>query len=520
MLDTPELGGQDFRLGLPIADLPDGMSLVGHVDGEQVLLAHIGNEFFAVGAYCTHYHGPLGEGLLTGGTIRCPWHHACFDLRTGEALQAPAFDPLSCWNVELRGDRVFVDGRREQPRKARIGKSETDRPERIVIVGGGAAGFAAAEMLRREGFEGAITMLSGDAASPLDRPNLSKDYLAGKAPEDWVPLRPDTFYSENDIGLQLATEVTRINPALREVALANGSTVPYDRLLLATGAEPVRLWIPGFDQAQVHSLRTLADCRAIIARAETARKAVILGASFIGLEVAAALRSRGLEVHVVAPESRPLERILGPDMGQFVQSLHEDQGVIFHLNETAVSIAGNVMTLRSGGTLEGELFVAGIGVRPRIDLALRGGLLIDRGVVVNACLETSAPGIYAAGDIARWPDPHSGQSIRVEHWVVAERQGQTAALNMIGHRARFSAVPFFWSQHYDVPINYVGHAESWDEIAIEGRVSREGCVVRFKREGYTLAVASIFRDLTSLQAELEMEGEGNLHSAKLEGRIR
>src|SRR6185437_13322773 len=202
--------------------------------------------------------------------------------------------PLSCWTVELRGDRVFVDGKREQPRKVRIAKSEADKPKRIVIVGGGAAGFAAAEMLRRERFEGTITMLSCDAASPVDRPNLSKDYLAGKASEDWVPLRPDAFYSENDIRLQLAAEVTRIDSGSREVALADGNTVPYDRLLLATGAEPVRLWIPGADQAQVHSLRSLADCRAIIARAETARKAIILGASFIGLEVAAALRSRGI----------------------------------------------------------------------------------------------------------------------------------------------------------------------------------------------------------------------------------
>jgi NADPH-dependent 2,4-dienoyl-CoA reductase/sulfur reductase-like enzyme/nitrite reductase/ring-hydroxylating ferredoxin subunit len=513
MSDTLELSGPDLKFGLPIDDLSDGATLVGHVDREQVLLARIGNEFFAVGAYCTHYHGPLVEGLVASGTIRCPWHHACFDLRTGEALQAPAFDPLSCWTVELRGDRVFVDGKREQPRKVRKAKSEADKPKRIVIVGGGAAGFAAAEMLRRERFEGKITMLSCDAASPVDRPNLSKDYLAGKAPEDWVPLRPDAFYSDNDIGLQLATEVTRIDAGLREVTLADGNTVLYDRLLLATGAEPVRLWIPGADPAQVHSLRSLADCRAIIARAETARKAVILGASFIGLEVAAALRSRGIEVHIVAPDKRPLERILGPDIGRFVQSLHEEQGVIFHLNETTVSIAGNLMTLKSGKTLEGELFVAGIGVRPRIDLAVRAGLLLDRGVAVNSRLETSAPGIYAAGDIARWPDPHSGQNIRVEHWVVAERQGQTAALNMIGHRARFSAVPFFWSQHYDVAINYVGHAESWDEIAIEGSVSRKDCVLRFKREGHTLAVASIFRDRANLQAELAMEREGEVQSA-------
>jgi NADPH-dependent 2,4-dienoyl-CoA reductase/sulfur reductase-like enzyme/nitrite reductase/ring-hydroxylating ferredoxin subunit len=472
-----------------------------------VVLARVGNEFFAVGASCTHYHGPLAEGLVSGATIRCPWHHACFDLRTGEAVRAPAFDPLSCWAVEIRGDRVLVTGRKDRPQASKLSRSASDAPGRIVIVGGGAAGFAAAEMLRRERFAGSIVMLSHETAAPVDRPNLSKDYLAGTAPEDWLPLRPESFYSENAIDLRLDTEVARIDPAAREVALADGNKIPYDRLLLATGAEPVRLWIPGAEQAPIRYLRSLADCRAIIAQAQTARSAIILGASFIGLEVAAALRNRGVEVHIVAPDQQPLARILGPDMGQFVQALHEEKGVVFHLNETAVSISDNLMTLRSGRTLEGDMVVAGIGVRPRIDLAIKAELLIERGVAVNSHLETSAPGIYAAGDIARWPDPYSGQNIRVEHWVVAERQGQTAALNMLGHREKFSAVPYFWSQHYDVPINYVGHAENWDEIATEGDISGKDCVLRFKREGRILAIASIFRDRENLLGELAMERE-------------
>jgi NADPH-dependent 2,4-dienoyl-CoA reductase/sulfur reductase-like enzyme/nitrite reductase/ring-hydroxylating ferredoxin subunit len=506
MLDHPEPAGPDLTLGLAQDEIADGAKVLGHVGKEEVL-ARIGGEFFAVGAHCSHYHGPLVEGLVVDGTIRCPWHHACFDLRTGEALRAPAFDPLSCWTVELRDDRVFV--RSKKIRGLKTGKSAGDAADRIVIVGGGAAGFAAAEMLRRQNFMGSIIMMSSDAAAPVDRPNLSKDYLAGNASEDWVPLRPESFYSDNAIDLRLATEVTGIDQATREIALSDGHTIPYDRLLLATGAEPVRLWIPGSDQAHVHSLRSLADCRAIIARAQTARKAIILGASFIGLEVAAALRSRGIEVHVVAPEKRPLERIIGPDMGRFVQSLHEERGVIFHLGETALSIVENQMTLKGGGTLEGDFVVAGIGVRPRIDLAVKAGIAVERGVVVNSYLETSAKGIFAAGDIARWPDPHSGGNIRVEHWVVAERQGQTAALNMIGHREKFAAVPFFWSQHYDVPINYVGHAENWDEIAIEGDIAGKDCILRFKRGERTVAIASIFRDHENLQAEFAMENLSN-----------
>lgn len=504
MADQPKLSGPDLTLGVLQSEFADGGKLLGYVGEEAVLLVRRGAEFFAVGAHCTHYNGPLAEGLLVDQSIRCPWHHACFDVRTGEALRAPAFDPLPCWEVEYRDGRIIVSGKRRRSRPIRK-VTPRNSVDKIVIVGGGAAGFSAAEMLRREGYQGSLVMLSNDEVPPVDRPNLSKDYLAGKASEDWVSLRPDTFYSEHDIDLRLKANVTGIDVRSREVALADKSTVPYDRLLLATGAEPINLAIPGADHPQVRTLRSLADCRAIIGHAKTARRVVILGASFIGLEVAAALRARELEVHVIAPEKRPMERILGPQMGDFVRALHEEHGVIFHFEETASAINGNQVTLNNGGTLQADLVVVGIGVRPRIELARRAELTMDRGVVVNAYLETSAPSIFAAGDIARWPDPHSGDSIRVEHWVVAERQGQTASLNMLGRRETFRAVPFFWSQHYDVSINYVGHAEKWDELVVEGNIAAKDCLLRFKRNGRTLAVASIFRDLENLQAELTME---------------
>jgi NADPH-dependent 2,4-dienoyl-CoA reductase/sulfur reductase-like enzyme/nitrite reductase/ring-hydroxylating ferredoxin subunit len=497
--------GPDLARGVPADQLADGRMLLGHVGDEPVLLVRRGEDFHAVGAACTHYSGPLADGIVVGDTVRCPWHHACFSLKTGEAVQAPAFSPLPCWNVERRGGSVFVLDKKE-PAQRTAGRPRTDLPARIVIIGGGAVGFAAAEMLRRERYDGELVIVSGEEAPPVDRPNLSKDYLAGKAPEDWIPLRDNSFYSDNHIGLRLGAQAAGIDVNAREVVLAGGTRLGYDRLLLATGAEPVRLSIPGAELPHVRVLRSLADSRAIIERATVARRVVVLGASFIGLEVAAALRERNIEVHVVAPDRRPMERVLGPELGDFVRALHEQHGVVFHLGETPARIDDKQVTLSGGGRLDADLVVAGIGVRPRTALAESAGLALDRGVTVDKYLETSVPGVFAAGDIARWPDPYTGERIRVEHWVVAERQGQTAALNMLGGRHKFAAVPFFWSQHYDVPINYVGHAEKWDRLTVDGDIAARDCVVRYERNGRVLAVASIYRDKESLQAELAMEG--------------
>jgi NADPH-dependent 2,4-dienoyl-CoA reductase/sulfur reductase-like enzyme/nitrite reductase/ring-hydroxylating ferredoxin subunit len=500
--DQAKPSGPDLTKGIPLSELRDGKMLVGHIGDAEVLLARRGNDVFAMDAHCSHYHGPLAEGLMVGETVRCPWHHACFDLRTGEALRAPALSPLSCWNVEQSGGRVFVRGKKETQPKPR---GNAAAPAKIVIVGGGAAGFAAAEMLRREHYQGSIVMLSNDDVSPVDRPNLSKDYLAGSAPEEWVPLRDDAFYRDNKIDLRLQTNVAHIDRAAKQVVLSDGSKVAYDKLLLATGAEPIRLPIPGFDGPNVFTLRSLSDCRKIIAAAVNAKRAVVIGASFIGLEVAASLRARKVEVHVAAPEKVPMERVMGAQMGAFIRKLHENNGVVFHLEDSATAIDGRKVKLKSGGTLEADLIVAGVGVRPRIELAEKAGLAIDKGVKVDAYLQTSDPDIYAAGDVARWPDTRSGGNIRVEHWVVAERQGATAALNMIGFKQPFDQVPFFWSQHYDVPINYVGHAEAWDEIAIDGDINARDCMLRFKQKGRVLAAVSIYRDVESLAAEVTME---------------
>lgn len=503
MAEEAHPSGPDLTLGIAIADLADGGMLQGHVAGEAVLVARRAAEYFAIDAVCTHYGGPLAEGLMVGETVRCPWHHACFDLRTGRTLRPPALKPVSCWKVERRDGRLFVREKTHASERRPTGEGGKSRS--VVIVGGGAAGNAAAETLRAEGYTGRLTMLSADESAPYDRPNLSKDYLAGNAPEEWIPLRSATFYREHDIDVQLGARVAALDTTGRHVQLEDGSRHAYDSLLLATGAEPVHLDIAGADLPHVHYLRTLADSRALIANALAARRAVVMGASFIGLEVAASLRARGIEVHVVAPETHPMERILGPAVGQFIRALHEEHGVVFHLGTTAAAIDDRRVALKSGDSLESDLVVVGVGVRPSTVLAERAGLAVDRGIAVNEYLETSVPGIFAAGDPARWPDRRSGERIRVEHWVVAQRQGQTAARNILGRRERFEAVPFFWSQHYDVVIAYVGHAERWDKIEIDGQLQARDCKVTYCRGGNTLAVATIGRDRESLRAEVELE---------------
>lgn len=505
MSKPKELSGPDFSQGYPFAGLRDGEMLLGHAEGEAVLLARRGDDVFAIGAACTHYGALLTDGILAGDTVLCPWHHACFSLRTGEAVSAPAFKPVPCWEVERDGDIIRLAARKPVPRLRPVpAAASAPPPDSVVIVGAGAAGTAAADMLRREGYRGPITLIGAEAHNPVDRPNLSKEYLAGGMPEDWLWLMPETYFRDHDIELITGIAVTAIDPAQRRVMLADGRALGYGALLLATGAEPVRLAISGADLPHVHYLRSLADTRAIIAAAETAQRAVVIGASFIGLEAAASLRTRGLQVHVVAPGARPLERILGPEVGDFIRDLHERHGVAFRLGTRPKAITADAVTLENGERIPADLVVAGIGVRPAVHLAQQAGIAVDNGVLVDACLETSVPGIYAAGDIARHIDVRSGERVRIEHWVVAQRQGQTAARNMLGRRERYADVPFFWSAHYDVTLNYVGYAAHWDRIETDGSLQDRDCTLRYLADGKVHAVLTVFRDRASLRAEIAM----------------
>ncbi|HEU4749860.1 MAG TPA: FAD-dependent oxidoreductase [Acidimicrobiia bacterium] len=508
-----KLKGPDLSKEGVAADMVgDQIPAVGHVDGKPVIVIRTASGLRAVGGRCTHYGGPLGEGLFDGERIHCPWHHAIFDMETGEAVGAPALNPIPTYQPTERGGRVYVTGPVEAPPVVRTPVSS---PESVVIVGAGAAGACAAETLRRFGYANPITLIGNEA--PVDRPNLSKDYLAGTAPEEWMPLRSGDFYQEHDIDLMVDRRVVRIDPAGHRIELDDGTHIPYAALLLAPGAEPRRLSIKGADLPHVHYLRSFADSRRIIGALDGATNAVIVGAGFIGLEVAASLRHRGLDVSVIEAEMIPLARAVGETLGRFVLGLHEEHGVVFHLGRTVAEIGAKEVMLDDGKAVSADLVVIGIGVIPRVDLAEDAGLDVDAGILVDDRLRTSDPHIWAAGDVARYPDPHAGR-VRVEHWVLAERQGQIVARNMLGHDVAFDEPPFFWSQHYDVPINMTGHAHGFDEEIVVGSASDRDVLVGYRKAGSIQAVASIYRDLDSLRAEQALASDDQATLAQLLSR--
>lgn len=502
MSGSGKLDGPDFSTGISLDDLAINATIAGRVGNEAILLSKFEDGLFAVSRSCTHYHADLADGLLSRGTVRCPWHHACFDLRSGRALRAPALDALDTWLVEVEGNIAFV--RRKLERKSTEQKHAGD-PKEIVIIGGGAAGLACAHELRQLGYSGALTMISADQDPPVDRPNLSKDYLAGGAPDEWMPLRSDSWYRDNGIDLRISCEVDRIDPVSRRVHTCTREEIAYDRLLIATGSEPNRLTGNGFDHDAVVTLRSFADARAIIARLERGMTAAVIGSSFIGLEAAAALRKRGVEVEVIAPEKLPFEHLLGEQLGMFLQTLHARNGVRFHLGTSVTSFADGEVILANGQAISADIVLVGIGVRPRTSLAASAGIEAPAGIPVDVFLQTSVPDIYAAGDIAAYPDPLTGEPTRIEHWVVAERQGQAVAANMLGLRKRYQAVPFFWTQQYDVSLRYVGRAASWDEVVIDGDVSSRDFVARYYEKGVHLASAAVGRDREMLEEERRFE---------------
>lgn len=488
--------------GIASSELDDGAIVAGKVGEQDVVLLRSGGKLCALAGICTHAGAPLAKGLVADGTLRCPWHHARFDVETGEAVGAPAFESLDRFAVIEDGDTIRVGDKLPAiaPAAASAG------PERIVIVGGGAAGHACAEMLARHGAGGTVTLLSDEHDAPYDRTACSKQYLAGKAERDELAL-PEP----KGATIRLATRVTGIDPEARSVQLGAGESIPYDRLVLATGAEPI---LPSFDGANrddVHVVRTLADADALIAAAREGHRAIVIGSSYIGLEVAASLVGRKLAVTVVSEADVPLEKTAGPEVGAMIRRLHESKGVTFRTGRTVTAWDGQAATLDDGTRIDADLLVAGTGVRPRTELAEAAGLtLADEkaggGVRVDARLRTSDPAIHAIGDIASAPDPRLGHAIRVEHWVVAQHMGQWLARHVLGLvDGDYADVPFFWSGHYDVSLRYVGHVAAPEDHIVEGDVQKPDFAVLFAEDGERQAVLTGGQDGAALAFERDLE---------------
>ena len=483
-----------------VDDLKDGEMKAYSAGETKVLLARVNGRFHAVGATCPHYGAPLAEGALCGERIICPWHHASFDVATGDLLEPPALDALPRYEVRVEDGRIIavLPEKGEDRRTPPMSKRDARQDERtFVILGGGAAGYMAAQTLREEKFQGRILMLTREDRLPYDRPNLSKDYLHGHAEPEWMPLRPDDFFSEHTIEAWRGREVVRVDARTKTIFFQDGAQLVYNALLAATGGEPRTLPVSGSELKNVLTLRSFADADAIIAAAGNAKRAVVIGASFIGMEAAFSLRTRGLEVTVVAPEKIPFERTLGAEIGALFQKIHESNGVQFRLGAKVGRIVGShqveAVEIETGEKIEADLVVAGVGVRPATDFLEGVTLHEDGGVIVDSHL-CAADSLYAAGDIARFTDVRTKESSRIEHWRTALQQGRIAARNMAGRPTVYDAVPFFWTTQFDATLAYVGHAAKWDEIIFDGEVEKKEFLAFYVKGDQVRAVAGMNRD--------------------------
>lgn len=505
------------------SNLSDGEMKEVSANGTRILLARVGNEFHAVGATCPHYGAPLVEGALCGTRVVCPWHHACFDVTTGNLEEPPALDSLARYDVRVEDGRVFarVPEEAEDRRVPRMSRRDASDTRQFVIIGAGAAGYAAAQTLREDGFGGRVVVITREERAPYDRPNLSKDYLNGHAEPEWMPLRPDEFYKEHDIELVCEKRVTRVDALSKTITFDDGETRGYDALLLATGGATRRLNIPGSDLKNVCLLRSFCDADAIIETANRASRVVVVGASFIGMEAAASLRERGLNVTVVAPSREPFETTLGPEVGALFRRVHEARGVKFKLGSIVYHFEGNgrveAVTLDSGERIEADMVVVGVGVHPATDFLEGIRLREDGGIDVDEYLR-AADDLYAAGDIACFPCPRTGERMRIEHWRTAQQQGRVAAHNMAGRSVAYDGVPFFWTRQFDAGLLYVGHASGWDEIVWQGDLAAQDFLAFYVKDGRVLAVAGMNRD-RDMAAFEELFRLGLLpQAAQLKGR--
>ncbi len=480
-----------------VGDLKDGDMKEVMVGETRVLLTRVKGKFHAIGNVCTHYGGYLHEGCLSGAGVYCPWHQSRFNVISGDLEEPPALDAVPRFEVRVEGDQVIVtvpeeaEGAQDRRVPAMVGHNPVADPRTFVILGAGAAGNMAAQTLREDGFQGRIIMLTAENTLPYDRPNLSKAYLYGDASVDSLPWRPEQFYRDHNIEIFFGQRVTAVDPTAKALEFATGDRMAYDSLLLATGGVARALDLPGGDLGNVFTLRTIEDAIRIIAAAGKASRAVVVGASFIGMEMAYSLAKRGLKVTVAAPGSVPFKRQLGPEIGGVLQKIFEEHGVSFRLGARVTALKGEqqvkAVVLEGGEELPADLVVAGIGVQPATDFLKGVPLNPDGSVSVDAHLQV-ADGLYAAGDIARFPDWRTGEAIRIEHWRLAQQHGRTAAHNMAGQPVEFRGVPFFWSELFEAMPQYVGYASDWDEVIVHGDLAARNFVA-FYVKGNKVAAA-------------------------------
>jgi NADPH-dependent 2,4-dienoyl-CoA reductase/sulfur reductase-like enzyme/nitrite reductase/ring-hydroxylating ferredoxin subunit len=483
-----------------VAELPEGSLKQVTFESGEILLTNVEGQISAIGALCAHYGARLETGILSGSTIVCPWHQACYCAKSGDLKEPPALNALPKYEVVLRGDDVVVMIP-EKMNKSRIPEMVSHDPQRdprtFVILGAGAAGNAAAQSLRQNGYQGRILMISGESDLPYDRPNLDKDFLQGEAKDEWMPLRSEKFYQNRGIELMLGKKVTKVDVGTKTVSFENSDKIAYDKLLLATGGIARKLNVPGESLSNIFTLRTFADARIIVKSCEKASRAVIVGSSFIGLESAASLRKRGLQVTVVAPETVPFERVFGPEIGNMFRQFHEENGVVFRLGTTVEKFEGaeavKTVVLKDGSRIDTDIVLIGIGVRPDTDYLQSVPKEADGSLKTNAYFRV-AEDVYAAGDIARFPDWRSGEYIRIEHWRTAEQQGRDAALNMAGKPTPNMNVPFFWTKQANLSIRYVGHVQKWDEIIFDGDIAGRNFTAFYVRNNEVHAAAGCKRD--------------------------
>lgn len=478
-----------------VNDLQDGDMKEVKVGETTVLLSLIKGEFHAVGGICTHYGGNLAEGSCKGDRVYCPWHMSAFNMVTGDLEEPPGLDAVPRFEVRIDGDNVIVrvpEGAGDRREHAMAKQNAAADPRTFVILGTGAAGLAAAETLRQDGFQGRVVMITQEKRLPYDRPELSKGYLQGANPEEVLWLRPEEFFAAHDLEIMLEKKVSKVEPATKSLTFADGAGMKYDALLLASGGAARTLEVPGADLANVFTLRNTEDAAAIIAAAKEGARAVTVGASFIGMETAGSLAGRGLKVTVTAPGQIPFQRTLGPEIGRMWQRLLEENGVSFRLGVRVVGLEGQgrvqAVVLDNGEKLPADLVIAGVGVRPATEMLRGVPLNPDGSVTVDEYLQV-AEGLYAAGDIARFPDWRTGELIRIEHWRLAMQHGRVAAHNMAGKKTAFRDVPFFWSERLDIHFQYVGHAAEWDEIIYQGDPAGRDFLAFYVKNRKVLAVA-------------------------------